>query len=463
MNYFEPKYKKGRDYTGKTTLRQFWKQMAANFEDMADGVAGWTKKHIDAAELDHADGSVTKRKLASEVLDMLGSSSVSPEQIQEAVEEYLTNNPIIEEIEEEEIDRVFNFGIYKIAIRRSIGSSILNYGPELLFVTYDGLVSNSGDGIQIRITGTGVLYRNKAPGVPGEPRVWESEWKEYGGSVDLSNYYTKDETKELVNSSVTKETILYEDVVNPPEWTNQPTYEGTLDSAFNTTDFYYVTLKDASGNTLPSGQFMLKDSRGTNATIYSTVFSFSVPASGVLVENFPVEFTEIGETVKMRDAGVWRIAYTPETWNLKGSTGSMKIKVIGEFVQREDNAYFLPVFGTRQNVSNYHSGHKTAMQSASAKQIIPFASLSANYKTNRFYEESVLERNGDKNFTFKRRGFLRYIKDGDTTYSIIDYDTVGYGDILTETELSSVAIQTASKETRGMIRNGTIIRVSEVV
>lgn len=276
--------------------------------------------------------------------------------------------------------------------------------------------------------------------------------------------YTKDETEKFVEKIAgSTESILYEDVVNTPEWSNQPTIEGALDTAINTEDFYYVTLKDSSGADLPAGQFMLKDTRATDATIYSTVFSLPDLATGeeTLVENYPVEFTESG---KMRSAGVWRAQYTLTDWLLKGSTGSVKITTIGEFIQRTNGAMFTSVFTANNNVSYYHSAHNTASQSDATKQIISYAPLSGkNYKVNRFYDESVLQRNGDETYTVKRKGFLKYISEGETGYTVTPYDAFGFGDILTDTKLSSVSAQVSGNKNYGFIRNGTIIRVSEVV
>lgn len=70
---FKPKNKMNIDYDGKSTLRDFWRKVGENFEDLISGVAGWSKKHIEAPELDHADGSVTERKLSQGVLDMMKS------------------------------------------------------------------------------------------------------------------------------------------------------------------------------------------------------------------------------------------------------------------------------------------------------------------------------------------------------------------------------------------------------
>lgn len=43
MNKFEPKYKKNVDYNKYTTLSEWWKMVADNFEDLVSGVSGWTQ------------------------------------------------------------------------------------------------------------------------------------------------------------------------------------------------------------------------------------------------------------------------------------------------------------------------------------------------------------------------------------------------------------------------------------
>lgn len=360
------------------------------------------------------------------------NGDASPEQIAQAVEEYMKKHPITETDPtvpywaKQPNKPIYTAEEINAAHRMDLGNvKELEIGNDA-------------------VEGINLLYRNKA---------------------DKATTYTKDEVVELIKNSGggSTEAVLYEDVVNTPEWDNQPTFEGTLDSAINTEDFFYVTLKDASGASLPAGQFMLKDTRETDATIYSTVFSLPNLATGeeTLVENYPVEFTESG---KMRSAGVWRAQYTLTDWLLKGSTGSVKITAIGEYVQRTNNAFFTSVFTANNNVSCYHSAHNTASQSDSTKQIVPYALLSvANYKVNRFYDESILQRNGDETFTFARKGFLRYIKEGETGYTVTNFNTVGFGDILTDTKLSSVSIQSSGSKNNGFIRNGSIIRVSEVV
>lgn len=268
------------------------------------------------------------------------------------------------------------------------------------------------------------------------------------------------------SGGISDKTVLYEDTVNTPEWTNQPTYEGTLAEDFNTEDFYYVTLKDENGNELPDGQFMLKDFYTDDATVYSTVFSLKSLDTGfdTLIENYPVEFTSLTPAVKMRDAGVLEASYTPENWKLNGEKGSLKITVFGEFVQRSSNAYFISSFKTDKNVASYHSNNSTAFQYDSTKQIIPYSPLGvASYKTNKFFDECIIERCGDNRYTTKRMTSLRYIKQGASSYTVASYNVFGYGEMKEDdTFITKVNIQVASKLNYGVIRNGSVIRVSEV-
>ena len=153
-----------------------------------------------------------------------------------------------------------------------------------------------------------------------------------------------------------EEAILYEDVVNTPEWTNQPTLVGTLDASFNTSDYYYVTLKDASGSALPSGQFMLKSDFDASATVYNTVFSLADLNTGtgtstqILTENYPVEFLSVDANVRMRDAGVVAVSNSITKWKLDDGIGKLKITVHGEFIQKNTNGYFYPMFHIRNTI-----------------------------------------------------------------------------------------------------------------
>ncbi|MBQ7951424.1 MAG: hypothetical protein IJ278_06850 [Clostridia bacterium] len=264
----------------------------------------------------------------------------------------------------------------------------------------------------------------------------------------------------------TGETLLHEVTVDTPVWNNQPTFTGALDAGFHTKDFFYVTLKDAAGNDLPDGQFMLKDFYTDDATVYSTVFSLKSLDTGfdTLIENYPVEFTSLTPAVKMRDAGVFEVSYTPENWQLGGEKGNLKIVTFGEFIQRSGNAYFISSFSTDNAVSSYHSSNSSAFQNASTKQIIPYAALGVgNYKTNRFFDECVLERTDNSHYCAKRIVTLRYIKQNSTNYSISTHSVLGYGDILkADTKITEINIQVAAKLNYGVIRNGSVIRISEV-
>lgn len=264
----------------------------------------------------------------------------------------------------------------------------------------------------------------------------------------------------------TGETLLHEVTVDTPVWNNQPTFSGALDAGFHTKDFFYVTLKDAAGNDLPDGQFMLKDFYTDDATVYSTVFSLKSLDTGfdTLIENYPVEFTSLTPAVKMRDAGVWEVSYTPKNWKLNGEKGSLKITVFGEFVQRLRTAYFVSSFGTNKNVASYHSNNSTSFQYDNTKQIIPYSPLGvASYKTNKFYDECKIERCGDNRYTTKRMTGLRYTNQGASSYGVSSQNVFGYGEIKEDdTFITKVNIQVGGNVNNGVIRNGSVIRISEV-
>ena len=393
-----------------------------------------------------------------------GSGDVSPEQIQEAIENYLKENPLesIPVIEEEEIDSIIDGGVYKIVHhQKGIGGAIINTDYELLLVSFDNAGLDALFGTQIRINTEGILYRNRiAVDEKGAVTSWENEWKKYGSDVDLSNYYTKEETEEYIKKTAgMKEVILYEDVVNTQEWTNQPTYEGELDSAFNTDDFYYVTLKDASGNALPDRKFMLKDSYADGAAVYSTVFSFSVPAGGALVENFPIEFTEIGETVKMRDAGVALITATIPAWSLQEDIGTLRTTVQGEFVPKTSNGYCYCMYKTDKNVASYHSANGTTVhQTDNSNQIVAHAAIAeTGNKDNMIFDDCTIRRDGNGNFSQVRNFVVRY-----TNKNVKLYNVVGYGTAGTDEVKSVVAMSYLANNSIGLLRNGTHIRITEV-
>jgi len=67
MSQFEPKHKRGTQFTGLSSLESWWKMVADNFEDLTNGVVGWSKSHSESTIIDHADGSVTEQKLSEEL------------------------------------------------------------------------------------------------------------------------------------------------------------------------------------------------------------------------------------------------------------------------------------------------------------------------------------------------------------------------------------------------------------
>ncbi len=305
----------------------------------------------------------------------------------------------------------------------------------------------------------------------------------YLSKGDFIEEQAKFATSEMLNravgdmqTSVSKkmeEVILYEEVVTTSEWENQPTYEGTLDSAFTTDDFYYITLKDADGNTLPENQFMLKEFYTDGATVYSTVFTLDgrKTGDGTLIENYPVEFTQIGATAKLRDAGVWEVKYNPSEWKLNGNHGSLKFVCDGEFIQRTSSAYFVSQFQTDKNVSHYHSEEATSYQTDSDyKNLGLYVNLNtysdkkaAVYKANKFYNEMTITRISDTCYQTQRTVSLRCFNFSDNNPRVMSGITFGHGEIQQgDTYLKKINIQVAAVTNRGFIRNGSVIRVSEV-
>ena len=144
---------------------------------------------------------------------------------------------------------------------------------------------------------------------------------------DMARKADKADVAELntIISHKTEETVLHEEVVNTPVWTNQPTYDGTLE--FDTSDYYYVTLKNTDGTALPSGQFKLMPMYDKYAEAYETVFTLTGLNPGnasVLSENVPVEFTA---DYKLRNAGVGMVT---GTLNKNLNTGVKTVKTTKE-------------------------------------------------------------------------------------------------------------------------------------
>lgn len=296
-----------------------------------------------------------------------------------------------------------------------------------------------------------------------------------GSGMNPDDYYTAEqldeyfEEQEAVVAKKTEETILYEDVVNTPKWTNQPAVlSGDVASTFDANDFYYITLKDADGTALPSGQFMLKDFYTEAATVYPVVFSLSNLNTGstTLVENYPVEFTSVGIIPKMRDAGVWEVAYNPSEWKLNGNNGSLSFVCDGQFIQRVSSAYFVSNFQTDKNVSHYHSVDATAYQTDSASKNMGIYIVLNNgkaYKTSKFYNEYTITRISDTRYKTQRTVTLRYINFADGTPKVMSGNECGHGEIQQgDTFLKKINVQVAVATNRGFIRNGSVIRVTEV-
>ncbi|MBR5239417.1 MAG: hypothetical protein IKW04_02430 [Clostridia bacterium] len=278
-------------------------------------------------------------------------------------------------------------------------------------------------------------------------------------TADMLNHAVRE-----VETSVSKkmeETVLYEDVVNTPVWTKQPTIEGTLDAAFNTTDFYYVTLKDASGNALPSGRFMLKDTYADGATVYPTLFSLANLNTGTatLAENYPVEFTTVGLYYSFRDAGVTLLIQDIDAWNISNGTGSICIVVNGEVIPRNTNLYVYSHLKTDKNVASYHSTNgTTAFQSDSTMDIVLYTNLTELSNVgNMLYDNTVLKKDGSGYFSSERNVVIRYNDKNAKAYQVF-----GFGKILSEnTNIASIAFR-LNNVNNGMLRNGTKIIISEV-
>ena len=96
--------------------------------------------------------------------------------------------------------------------------------------------------------------------------------------------------------------------IDTPVWETQPTIEGVLSDDFKTWESgkYYMTLKDADGNALESGQFKLTTTLNGYASAIDQIFT-SNGSDITLTENFPVDFKSISSdrlSFEMRDAGV---------------------------------------------------------------------------------------------------------------------------------------------------------------
>lgn len=278
----------------------------------------------------------------------------------------------------------------------------------------------------------------------------------------ITDAYTKDETDGFFGevhtaiSQKTEETVLYEETVNTPIWANQPTYEGTLD--FDTSDYYYVTLNGADGAPLPDNQFMLKTFYTDNTPSYSTVFYLPGRLTGkeILKENVPVEFTA---DYKMRNAGVPTVEHLLN----KSLDSSLDIKItsVGEFIKTDPNDYVCSYYFADKNVSNYHSGAPTTWNSDASKYIWHYIGQgNDDGKIRKFVDEFRMMKKTDKYFTTERKHLSRVLLYGGTSYKNYTSQTIGFGAAETGTVLTKVVVY--SVRTTGYLRNGTMIRITEV-
>ena len=462
---FEPKHKKDRDYNGLTTLQDFWKMVSENFEDLVFGVSGWSKRHIEASVLDHADGSVTKAKLSKEIRDIL-------------------ENINVDSYTKEQVDELFS----------KLGDTVtvINAGSDIKSVDKQGIytdgnsylivVGNVNGGAKYYFDKTGLSvqsmkdkeYSDWIPVQLSSDSSLTTENKTVIGAINelvlKSSIYVKDlqykmkqEEQDKQIEKKMEETILYSGMAYAPEWTNQPTYTGAFDSSFNVNDFYYVTLKDADGNALPSGQFMLKSSFDDTATVYSSVFTLENLNTGLttLTENYPVEFFEIGASHRMGDAGVSAIIQDIDAWNISNGTGSIRIVVQGEVIPMSTNLYHYSHFKTDENVKFYHSTNATsAFQGESTKDIVAYTNFpELNNVGNMLFDDTVLKKDGDRYFSVERKVVVRY---NEKYKNSKVYQIYGFGKALSDDiNITSVALRMNSDK-NGVFRNGTKIIVSEV-
>ncbi len=283
--------------------------------------------------------------------------------------------------------------------------------------------------------------------------------------VPQSQYITDKNTMQVAIDQKLRETVVNETVVNTAAWTNQPTYEGELSSDFNTTDYYYVTLKNTDGTALPEGQFKLMDFYDQYADAYDTVFTLAnlaTGSSGTLKENTPVEFVVIGTNfVRMRPAGV-SMATINIGKNFQSDIRRITTKVNGSFIKMAASHYFNIYYTTTKNVSNYHSGAATTWNADATKNIWHYINLGSDgYKENRYTDELALIRHGTDQFQAFRKTLLRTLPYGKTEYKHYSANTVGFGSIPEEnTLLNTVCVCAANGN--GFLRNGTVITVTEV-
>lgn len=398
------------------------------------------KSHRESAILDHPDGSVTKEKLSTDLLELIssgGGGSVTPEQIQESIEEYLGKNPLIE-----------------------TDPTVPDWAKQPNKPFYDAEEIYTKD--KITVEETLLLKADKSDTyTKDEVDILHSSFI-HKATYDVDKY----KNNELL-AKKTEEIVLYETVVDTPTWRGNITYTGELNPAFNTTDVFYVTLKNADGSALENGFFKLMNYFDEYASAYDMLFyleNYDTGYGSKIKENLPIEFTALNDSVKMRDAGVWKAAYMPQTqWKLNGNKGKLRFVCDGDFIQRSPNATFCGVAGTTKNVSYYHSLNMNEFQSDSTRQLVAYHYVGQNYKTNKLYYELEVERLSDTRYATKQFVTLRYMKYGTASFSVFTQTVNGHGAIKEpDTNIDAIQIQVAANTEGGFIRNGAVIRVTEV-
>lgn len=281
--------------------------------------------------------------------------------------------------------------------------------------------------------------------------------------VSQTQYEKEQEILQETIGKKLEETVLSETVVNTPLWTNQPTVSGDI-SVFSKEDYYYVTLKDAGGNALPADQFMLKDMYTDGALVYQPIFtlpSLATGNSGKLIENIPVEFDN---EFHLRMAGVEEVS-VPVNILMDKTLKEVSISAVGEFIQTVESNYFTPNIMTDKEVAHYHSGAATTWNSDGNKEIIHYTNtLGSVYKNSKLCDSFTLKMNGDNAFIARRDVLLRYLPYESTTWKHVSGQTIGFGFVLSEdTRIKTIKFgRVWSQSNKGYVRNGTVVRITEV-
>lgn len=255
-----------------------------------------------------------------------------------------------------------------------------------------------------------------------------------------------------------QEVVLFETTVNTPVWTNQPSYSGDISSVFTVGEVYYITLKDTDGSPLKDGQFKLMDVYFQNANAYEPIFTLTDLNPGntdKIVENKIVELTQ---DYLFRDAGV---PYVEVALNRSMDEAfHIKLSTIGEFVKRSTGEYISSFFRTDKNVSNYHSTRADLWNTDAAREIWHYISMqNGQSKNHKFRDDFTIHKTEGKYFWTERNLLVRALYDG-TTYKHSTGQSIGFGEA--ESGITLLCVRQYTSGLEGVIRNGSIVRVTEV-